>query len=210
MNFTAIDFETASREAGSACAIGFVHIRNSEIYETGYSLIRPYTSYFDPACVRVHGLTWDDVKDAPTFDELMPDLSPYLEGQLLVAHNASFDMRVLRSALDVHQLKYPRASYNCTVQIAKKTWPEFYNFKLSTVAHELGVSFQHHHALEDAQVCAEIMLRAEEIHQAFDEETFLQRLQLSNGTLAPGAHITPGRNKKMRKSGASPAFLEGR
>lgn len=204
MNFTAIDFETASSEPGSACAIGLVHVRNSEVVQEIYSLIRPFTSYFDPSCVRVHGLHWEDVRNAPTFQEFWPQIAPYLHNQLILAHNASFDIKVLRSALDVYQMPYPESSYNCTVRIAKKTWPEFYNYKLSTVAHELDVVFEHHHALEDAKVAAEIMLRAEEIHNAFDEKTMLQRLKMSNGTLAPGMYTTPGANQKRKLISLSP------
>ncbi|SDO29661.1 DNA polymerase-3 subunit epsilon [Alkalicoccus daliensis] len=204
MNFTAIDFETASSEKGSACAIGIVHVENSEIVEEVYSLIRPFSPYFDPNCVRVHGLTWEDVKESPTFEELWNEIAHLFEGNLLLAHNASFDIRVLRSALDVYQLPYPAASYNCTVQVAKKTWPEFYNYKLSTIAHELNVTFEHHHALEDAKVAAEIMLRAEEIHNAFDEETMLRTLKMSNGTLGPGKYATPGVNFKKKIMALSP------
>lgn len=204
MNFTAIDFETASSDQGSACAIGLVHVKDSEITEEIYSLVRPFTPYFDPACVRVHGLTWEDVRAAPTFEELWPRIAPFLNNQLILAHNASFDIKVLRSALDVYRLPYPEASYNCTVRIAKKTWPEFYNYKLSTIAHELDVVFEHHHALEDAKVAAEIMLRAEEIHDAFDEKTMLQRLKMSNGSLAPGLYATPGANQKKRQLSLSP------
>lgn len=203
MNFTAIDFETASNEQGSACAIGLVHVKDSEIVDEVYSLIKPFTPYFDPKCVRVHGLTWEDVRMAPDFSELWPRVEPMIEGNLLLAHNAAFDVRVLRSALDVHRIPYPNVSYNCTVQIAKKTWPELYNYKLSTIAHELDITFEHHHALEDARAAAEIMLRAEEIHDAFDEETFLQRLSIANGLLAPGHCITPGTNKKRRNPALS-------
>lgn len=204
MNFTAIDFETASSERGSACAIGIVQVKDSEIVKEVYSLIRPYSSYFDPNCVRVHGLTWGDVKEAPTFEELWKDIAHLFEGQLLLAHNASFDIRVLRSALDVYQIPYPDASYNCTVQISKKTWPEFFNYKLSTIAHELDVTFEHHHALEDAKVAAEIMLRAEEIHDAFDEESMLRVLKMANGSLAPGKYATPGINFKKKQLALSP------
>jgi DNA polymerase III subunit epsilon len=198
VNFTAIDFETASSEKGSACAVGIVRVENSEVKEEVYSLIKPFSAYFDPACVRVHGLTWEDVRTAPTFVELWPQLKPLLSGRLILAHNASFDLKVLKSALDAYGLPYPEASYNCTVQIAKKTWPEFYNYKLSTIAYELDISFKHHHALEDAQAAAEIMLRAEEIHNAFDEETFLKRLRMSNGSLFPGLSTTPGANQKRK------------
>ncbi|NJP36613.1 3'-5' exonuclease [Alkalicoccus luteus] len=205
MNFTAIDFETASTEQGSACAIGLVKVENSEITEEVYSLIRPYTPYFDPKCVRVHGITWEDVKREPTFHELWPEIEPLIQHQLLIAHNASFDMKVLRSALQVWGLSGPSASYNCSVQVSRKTWPEFYNHKLSTVAHELSIDLNHHHALDDARAAAAIIIKAQEIHSAFSEEAFLQQLNLSNGTLAPGVHYTPAANRKRKRLALSPS-----
>ncbi|WP_416150461.1 3'-5' exonuclease [Salipaludibacillus sp. HK11] len=200
MNFVSLDFETASRERGSACAIGLVHVVNDEIVEEKYALIRPRDPYFDPFCQHVHGISWDDVKNEPTFAELWPDWVGYFQGQLVVAHNASFDISVLRHALDQYAIPYPTMEYNCTVSIAKKTWPEFYNYKLNTIAHYLDLTFDHHHALEDARVAANIILKASEIHNAFEEEEFLQKINLTNGVLSPGGYLTPGMNKKRMKS----------
>ncbi|WP_444685054.1 3'-5' exonuclease [Alkalicoccus luteus] len=199
MNFTAIDFETASTEQGSACAIGLVRVENSEITQEVYSLIRPFSPYFDPKCVRVHGITWEDVKSEPTFQELWPEIEPLIQDQLLIAHNASFDMKVLRSALQVWGISGLSAAYNCSVQVSRKTWPEFYNHKLSTVAHELSIDLNHHHALDDARAAASIIIKAQEIHNAFSEQAFLQHLNLHNGSLAPGAHFTPAANRKRKQ-----------
>ncbi|SER39690.1 3'-5' exonuclease [Salipaludibacillus aurantiacus] len=198
MNFLAIDFETASRQRGSACAIGLVHVVEDEIAEERYSLIRPRDPYFDPFCEKVHGITWEDVKDSPTFEDLWPELSGYFQNNLVIAHNASFDISVLRHALDQYNIAYPAMEYNCTVSIAKKTWPEFYNFKLNTIAHHLDLQFEHHHALEDARVAARILMKASEIHNAFEQETLLKKLNMWNGTLEPGGYLTPGMNKKKQ------------
>ncbi|MGJ9385768.1 3'-5' exonuclease [Salipaludibacillus sp. CF4.18] len=200
MNFVALDFETASREKGSVCAIGMVRVVNDEIVDEKYALIRPQNPYFDPYFEQVHGITWDDVKEEPTFDQLWPELSGYFHNNLIVAHNAAFDINVLRNVLDHYSIPYPMMKYNCTVSIAKKTWPEFINHKLNTIAYHFDMDFEHHHALEDARVAAHIILKASEIYNAFDEETFLQRLDLCHGIISEEACITPGMNKKKQKS----------
>ncbi|WP_169837508.1 3'-5' exonuclease [Salipaludibacillus agaradhaerens] len=198
MNFIAIDFETASRQRDSACAIGLVQVIDDCIVDEVYTLIRPRNSYFDPFCERVHGITWEDVKNAPLFSDVWSDLAHYFENSLVVAHNASFDISVLKSSLQAIGLPYPSMLYNCTVAIAKKTWPEFYNFKLNTIAAELDMTFNHHHALEDAQVAAQIVLKAAEIHNTFENDAFFEKIKLYNGILSPGLSLTPAMNKKKQ------------
>ncbi len=200
MNFLSLDFETASRHRGSVCAIGLVHVVNDEIVEEKYSLVRPLDPYFDPFCESVHGISWEDVKNEPTFEELWPELLGYFQDNLVIAHNASFDISVLRHALDQYHLPYPTMEYNCTVNIAKKTWPEFFNYKLNTIAHYLDLTFEHHHALEDARVAANILLKASEIHNAFEQDEFLKKINLCNGMLSPDGYLTPGMNKKRLQS----------
>ncbi|PYZ95052.1 exonuclease [Salipaludibacillus keqinensis] len=200
MNFLSLDFETSSRQRGSVCAIGLVNVVNDEIVEEKYSLVRPKDPYFDPMCESVHGISWEDVKDSPTFEELWPELVDYFQDNLVIAHNASFDISVLRHVLDQYRLPYPTMEYNCTVSIAKKTWPEFYNYKLNTIAHQLDLTFDHHHALEDARVAANILLKASEIHNAFEKEQLLEKLNISNGLLSPEGYITPGMNKKNQQA----------
>ncbi|UTR14740.1 3'-5' exonuclease [Salipaludibacillus sp. LMS25] len=198
MNFIAIDFETASNQRDSACAIGLVQVIDGCIVDEVYTLIRPKNPYFDPFCEKVHGISWEDVKGAPLFNDIWPDLVHYFENNLVVAHNASFDISVLKSTLKANGLPYPSMTYNCTVAVAKKTWPEFYNFKLNTIAAELDMTFNHHHALEDAKVAAQIILKAAEIHDTFENTAFFEKIKLFNGILSPQLSLTPGMNKKKQ------------
>lgn len=99
MNLISIDFETANKYRNSPCAIGLVVANEHGITDEFYSLINPLMD-FDPYNVYVHGITERDVEDAPTFDELWPKISDYISNSLVVAHNASFDMSVLRYTLD--------------------------------------------------------------------------------------------------------------
>jgi DNA polymerase III subunit epsilon len=96
MDFVAIDFETANEKRSSACAIGLTTVREGQIVDSFSRLIRPPELRFSFWNSKVHGLTENDVKDSPTFDELWPELLPLLENQIVVAHNASFDISVLR------------------------------------------------------------------------------------------------------------------
>ncbi|MBI2429256.1 MAG: exonuclease, partial [Ignavibacteriales bacterium] len=68
MTFLAIDFETANRYPNSACSIGLVKVRNNDIVGKKTFLIKPPYENFENS--HVHGITWDDVKNTPTFKEL--------------------------------------------------------------------------------------------------------------------------------------------
>jgi DNA polymerase-3 subunit epsilon len=70
--FAAIDFETANYSPDSACAIGLVVVKGDRIVRREHYLIRPPDRQF--VFTFIHGIAWEDVRDAPTFHELWPTL----------------------------------------------------------------------------------------------------------------------------------------
>ena len=88
-DFTAIDFETATNKMSSACSIGLVAVNNLEIVKKEYFLIKPSTNYVSQENTNIHGLTYEDVKDALSFDKVWPIISPYFyNSSFIFAHNA--------------------------------------------------------------------------------------------------------------------------
>lgn len=161
MNYVAIDFETANRTRASACSMAAVVVENGKIVRSAYSLIRPPSLEFDYYNTRIHGITAEDVRHKPTFAEQWAKIRPYLEEKIVIAHNAAFDISVLRSVLTEYSLPQPRFRYACTVALAKKVWTDLENYKLDTLAQKFSVTFNHHNALHDARVCAQIALEAQ-------------------------------------------------
>lgn len=162
MEFVAIDFETANRQYDSACSLAAVTVSGNEVVKEAYSLIRPPTMEFDPNHVAIHQITPDMVEQKPTFDQLWERVYTHLEGKIVVAHFANFDIRVLRTTLHTYHIPWPSLQYACTVEISRRVWPELPNHKLNTMGEFLGRSFQHHQALDDARVCAAIVQAAAE------------------------------------------------
>lgn len=162
MNFIAIDFETANEKRASACSLGITIVKNGQVIDELYYLIKPKELRFSPMNTWIHGLRAHDVKDAKEFDELWPELEPYFNNAFIVAHNASFDMSVLRATLDAYNLKYPSFNYGCTMLLSKNFFPMLENAKLNTVNHYLGLEFNHHHAGADAFACAHILLNVKD------------------------------------------------
>lgn len=108
----------------------------------------------------IHGLTWNDVRDSPSFGELWPELRHLLDAaDFLVAHNASFDSRVLRACCTRADIPQPRYKFRCTVSMARKTW-KLRSARLPVVCRHLGIALNHHDALSDAEACAKIAMRA--------------------------------------------------
>ncbi len=158
-NFVAIDFETANYSRTSACAVGLVHVTDGEIVADQTLLIRPPQRQFN--FTYIHGLTWDDVKDEPTFLELWEDINGFIaRADFLVAHNASFDRGVLQRCCENYGIAAPSLPFVCTVQLARKQW-EIFPTKLPNVCDYLDIPLHHHDAGSDSRACARIVIAAE-------------------------------------------------
>lgn len=168
MTFTAIDFETAN--TCDPCEIGITRVENGEIVFQQSWLIKPacypYMNFYHQ---QVHGISVSSLVRAPKFDELWPEIASYFDDQIVVAHNAAFDMRVLCAALQHYDLALPYVDYFCSVAVSRKLWPTLPNHKLNTVSSHLGIRFSHHSAGDDAMACAHIVLKAFAGHACVDE-----------------------------------------
>lgn len=159
MNFAAMDFETANYTPSSACSIALVVVRDDQITDSFYSLINPKT-FFNRRNTQIHGITARDVQSAPTFAEIWPHISPLFDPEhLITAHNARFDINVLKSTLTHYEIAPPHYLAIDTLKTSRKFFPEFPNHKLNTVADALKIDLKHHHnALADSAACAEILI----------------------------------------------------
>lgn len=158
MNVCALDFETANYSRNSACSIGMAKLDGDGSIQTFSSLIRPPSMFFHRTNIRIHGITPQMVMTAPTFNQIYPQMLSFIGNALLVAHNASFDMGVLRASADFYCLSIPYISVGCTLRMSRACFPTLENHRLDTVAHYLGVTFQHHDATQDAEVALKIAL----------------------------------------------------
>ena len=96
----------------------------------------------------------------------------------MVAHNAAFDMRVLRASLAYYDLAIPTVDYFCSVNVSRKVWKQLPSHSLSAVSEFHNIHFNHHRAGDDAAVCAMIALKAFETVQAADVQDGLSKLGL--------------------------------
>jgi DNA polymerase-3 subunit epsilon len=160
MKGLAIDFEKANESPFSPCSIGLAWVENGEITKRETRFIRPKEMRFGFHQTRVHGITEENVVDAPEFPEVIREFLPELSENILLAHNASVDVQVLCSTMTVYGLPIPDFSYLCTLAIARAAWPGSPAFDLSTLANRFGMNCKHHDAGEDAVACATIAIVA--------------------------------------------------
>ncbi|WP_431801392.1 exonuclease domain-containing protein [Microbacterium sp. bgisy203] len=162
LDFTAIDFETANSSSASACAVGLARVRDGRVVDTAGWLIQPPPGHdrFFELNIGIHGIRPSDVRDAPTWTQQLPDLTAFAGDDVLVAHNAGFDMGVLRRACEATDAACPPARYLCSLQVARKTY-DLASYRLPLVAAAAGfLDFAHHDAAADALACAHIVIDA--------------------------------------------------
>lgn len=171
MNFTAIDFETA--DGLIPCELGVCTVCNGAIAETRSWLIKPICyPYMNPRNENIHGIGTPQLAEAPCFDAVWPEIAPYVENRLLVAHNAEFDISVLCHALHHYRMEPPAAWYLCSVGMARRIWPEMQSHRLSALCERFGIVFHHHRAGDDAEACARIVKHiAEDTQRRATEST---------------------------------------
>ncbi len=164
MKIVAIDFETANYSPLSACALGLAVFEDHELVESPYWLIKPpkgHGWFIEEWTQDIHGIGWFDVCQKPKFGEIAHEVVTHLAAaELVVAHKASFDLRVLHALLEHFQIPAPPFQHQCTLNLARQTWPDLPNHQLSTLAAHIGCDLNHHHAQSDAIAAGRVMLSA--------------------------------------------------
>ena len=179
LTFNVVDVETANVDRSSICQIGIVHVVDGEIRDQWQSLINP-EDWFDPWNVGIHGIDEAAVHGCPTLPETHEELRRRLQGSVLVSHTA-YDRTAFRRAMNKYGLEQLQVIWMDSARIARRAWPDRYGARgwgLANISKDLGISFRHHDAQEDARAAAHIVLRAC-LDTGLDIETWLQRLQQS-------------------------------
>ena len=160
-SFIAIDFETAVKH--HICSVGVVTVEHGLIVDEFHALIRPPHNEYNWHNIQVHGITERDTLQAPSFDEIYPQLKQRIEGKCLVAHNESFDRNTLLKTMLDCGLDYSDLNiankWECTLKIYKARG--YKPAKLDACCKVHNIELKHHEALSDARACAQLFLIAQ-------------------------------------------------
>lgn len=156
--YAAFDVETPNSQNNRMSAIGISLIEDGAVTDEFYSLVNPET-YFNSFNIELTGITPEAAERAPDFYGIWQQIEPFLNGSILVAHNAPFDMGVLAKCLRAYSIDWlDTALYACTCKMSRACYPTLPNHKLDTVCAYLDLELDHHNAGSDSRACAEIFL----------------------------------------------------
>lgn len=162
-NFHVIDIETANADVSSICQIGVAEFQNGEVVNTWKTLVDPQDC-FDGFNVRLHGISEETVKGAPTFEQIHEDLTELLRDKVVV-HHMPFDRVGISRACEECELDHIPTFWLDSARVVRRTWEQFAysGYGLKNIADFLEIKFEHHDALEDAIATGRIMLKAMEL-----------------------------------------------
>ena len=175
-SFVGIDFETLYPQRVSACSVGMVKYIDGEIVDRFYTLIRPpfdYPGKCGSVLTWIHGLTEEMVKDARTFEEVLPQMESFVDGLPLVAHNACVERACIRDASAFYGIG-TRLDYENifdTLVLSRQAEAKLGiseegpgTHQLDTVCKRFGFDGNNHHnALADAEMSGNLMVLFQKI-----------------------------------------------
>lgn len=159
-SFLVLDLETANADFSSVCQYGLVTVGPEGITDRRSALIDPRSHF---TSTRIHGIARRHVRGCLPFQQVYPELRKRLSGQLVVAHS-TFERKALAACIRAFKLPAIDCTWVDSIRIAQDAWPELASegHGLKRLAAHLGIHLVHHVALSDAEVTAEIVIRAME------------------------------------------------
>ena len=158
MNFVAIDVETANSAVSSICQIGLAKYINGTLTDSYCTLVNPQGD-FDAFNMGIHGITAEQVADAPFMIEIIDDVLAFIDDNVVVSYTL-FDQRALRECLTRYHLSNPHWPWVDATILVRSTFKQFAQkgYNLANVCQLLDYEFEHHDALADAKACGFVMI----------------------------------------------------
>ncbi|MGH2690171.1 MAG: exonuclease domain-containing protein, partial [Actinomycetota bacterium] len=164
--FVVLDLETTggSPTGDAITEIGALKSRGGEVIGTFHTLVSPGRPI--PASIQVlTGIGDATVAGAPPIEAVLPSLWEFLDGAVLVAHNARFDASFLAAAFARHGYRVPFRRTVCTLRLARRLLAgETRDLRLETLARHLGAAAEPcHRAFPDARATLDVFHRLLEL-----------------------------------------------
>jgi len=153
-----LDTETATLSgAPHLLELGAVLVEDGDVVDTFESLVAPAVEV-DPEATEIHGITNEDVRQAPMAETVLARFTEWAGDAWLCAHNAGFDARVLGFEHARTGAPVPSAPFLCTLKLGRRHLPEAPDHKLTTLCQFLDLEEgDHHRALADATWCWQVL-----------------------------------------------------
>ncbi|MBQ6061106.1 MAG: PolC-type DNA polymerase III [Clostridia bacterium] len=155
-----LDFESTGLNTGKAriIEIGAVKLVNGVVSDSFEMLVDPREA-LPPKITEITGITDMQLEGQPTAEEALPQLMEFIGGLPLAAHNANFDISLMRAELRRIGLEWNGPVLD-TLSYARKLYPQLKSFRLGALCKHLGVSLKNaHRAVHDAAATAGCLKR---------------------------------------------------
>ncbi len=156
--FVVFDLETTGIDVMSngITEIGAVKIVDGKMTEQFTTLVKPDYPITEEN-IAITGITPEMVKDSPKIGTVIPDFMKFIEGAVLVAHNAEFDMKFFKRFAGGEEYEVKNKVMD-TLEMSRALLPQLRKHDLHTIADHFGIVFHHHRAMSDAYATAEAFI----------------------------------------------------
>ena len=159
--------------------IGAVVLKNGNITETFQTFVNPGRR-LTPEIIGLTGITDAMLADAPSLKEALTAFLQFVNGRVLAAHNAEFDISFIRAGCRKVGLEF-EPTYIDSLILAQNLLPELHKYKLDIVAEHLDLpAFNHHRASDDAGMVGYMLVP---FFEKMRRELGISRLQEINGEM---------------------------
>lgn len=158
--YVAIDIEATSLKVGEArvIEIGAVLIDGSTITKLMDALCDPQEPISEKV-TEITGITDSMVTGKPTFAQVLPELIAIIGDSPVVAHNARYDIPVIKAEADRAGLTFEPVTFD-TLVMARRIWRGLPSFKLADLCEIAGISLDNaHRAVHDAEATAKLFIK---------------------------------------------------
>lgn len=156
----AFDTETSGAYAieSEVIELGAIKWQNGEIIDRYQTLLKP-KKLLTEENMRIHGISNEMVRSAPLMSEKIESFSNFVEGSVLLAHHAPFDLGFMAVAFEKNNLKFPETLNICTSLLSRSLLSTT-NHKLQTLIKELSLNGgDAHRAFDDAYACMQVFFK---------------------------------------------------
>lgn len=156
-DYVVLDVETTGLDFNNdrIIELSAIKYKNDKEIEKFSQLINPQMK-ISKTITRITGITNEDLMNMPTINDVLPNFITFINDYTLVAHNASFDYKMISAECIRCNLNIISNRICDTLTLSKKyyTNSEVNNYKLETFKNYFQLDYQSHRALSDCYTCA--------------------------------------------------------
>ncbi|MCM8760871.1 MAG: exonuclease domain-containing protein [Candidatus Omnitrophica bacterium] len=202
-SFTVFDVETTGLYPYSGdriCEIGAIKFSPARKVKKFHTLIDPRRP-ISAAAFKVNGITEDMLRGKPCIEDVLPSFMKFIEGSILVAYNAGFDVGFLEAALGPNKATLEGYYIIDALKLARTLFPDIGRYDLANVVRSLGIHpRREHRALSDAFMTLEVFKKELAILKSLGISTVESIENVSSKKISPLRLVSDWRLRQIEEA----------